>query len=167
MSGAERRWPCSIVQVRVQRVVATVFLAAASAIGLLTYYVNHEMRLRIVSDGRSALMAVDSEGLRQLNSLYALPGICADAAFRARTDPGTWLKLCLRGVPVTSETTRKGMVLLPAGTRAISLDTRYVLPGGQFAVSYSAPNINAMIRDGVVEVEHIKITQQPNKNLEG
>jgi hypothetical protein len=125
------------------------------------------MRLRIVPDGRSALMAVDSEGLHQLNSLYASPRICGDAAFRAKTDPGSWLKLCLHAVPITSDTIRKGIVLLPAGTRAVSMDTRYVLPDGQFAVSYSPPNINAMIRDGVVEVEHIKITQQPNKNLEG
>jgi hypothetical protein len=112
-------------------------------------------------------MAVDADGLRQLNALYALPKVCADETFRARTDLGTWLKLCLRAIPITPETVKKGTVLLLAGTKAISLDTRYVLPDGQFAVSYSPPNKNRMTADGVVEVEHIRITQPPNKNLEG
>jgi hypothetical protein len=137
------------------------------AVAGLLHYIGHQMRLRIVPDGSGALMAVDADGLRQLNALYALPKVCGDAEFRTRTDPGAWLKLCMRAVPIKPETVKKGTVLLPAGTKAISMDTRYVLPDGRFAVSYSPPNISRTITDGVVEVEHVRITQPPGRNLEG
>jgi hypothetical protein len=120
------------------------------------------MQLRIVPEGSGALMAVDADGLRQLNALYAVPKVCGDQSFKARTDPGTWFKLCLRSVPLTPETVKKGTVLLPPGTKAISMDTRWVLSDGRLSVSY--PPLNTV---GAVEVEHVRITQPPNKNLEG
>jgi hypothetical protein len=42
------------------------------------------------------------------------------------------------------------------------MDTRFVLPDGRLSVSY--PPLNT---DSAVEVEHVKITQPPDKNLEG
>lgn len=77
-----------IVTVRVHKVVfavsgAVILIAALAVVGLL-YYIGHQMKLRIVPDGGSALMAVDTDGLRQLNALYALPKVCGDTVLRAR-----------------------------------------------------------------------------------
>jgi hypothetical protein len=65
-------------------------------------------------------------------------------------------------VRLAPEAATKGTVLLPPGTKAISIDTRFVLPDGRLSVSY--PPLSTA---GAVEVEHVRITQPGNKNLEG
>jgi hypothetical protein len=57
---------------------------AALAVVALLYYAGHQMKLRIVPDGGGALMAVDTDGLRQLNALYTLPKVCDDTVLRAK-----------------------------------------------------------------------------------
>ena len=115
-------------------------------------------------------MAVDGDGLRYLNELYSFPKTCTEANVRAARDPQANLKLCypayLNLVPVTSSVVKKGVILVPSGTRGISVGRSFILPGGRLVQPYAA-NTFEMARDGAVEVERIRITQPPNENLEG
>src|SRR5260370_40863175 len=123
------------------------------------------------------VMAVDADGLRQLNELYSLPKTCTKANLaaleKARRISSTGavalmeMQLCFPMTkPVTSQMIKKGVVLIPGKTKAKYMGRSFVLPGGSLVEPYAA-NTYDMARDGAVEVEKIKITQQPNKNLEG
>jgi hypothetical protein len=100
-------------------VLAAVILVPVA----LLYYFGQQRQRRIVPDLGGALMAVDADGLRELYSLYALPKICADPGFRKTAD---YLSRCMRAVQIPGSI-KKGMVLLPPGTRAISTDARHIL----------------------------------------
>jgi hypothetical protein len=64
-----------------------VIVAALAAVGLLLRDVGKQARIRIVHSGREdgVLMAVDADGLRQLNDFYSLPTTCT--ATKMRTTP--------------------------------------------------------------------------------
>jgi hypothetical protein len=59
-----------------------------------------------------------------------------------------------------------GLVRIPEGTRGTATGRMFVLPGGRLAEPYPA-NTFDMARDGAIEVERIRITQPPNRGLEG
>jgi hypothetical protein len=147
--------------------VATV----ATALLLLGWYVSRQQRIRIVrgGSGGGVLMAVDGDGLRYLNELYSLPKTCTKANVRAVRDPLVYVQLCNPAsnlVPVTSQMVKKGVILIPQRTTAISVGQSFILPGGRLVQPYAA-NTFEMARDGAVEVERIRIMQPPNENLEG
>jgi hypothetical protein len=149
--------------------VALGAVTAASGLFLYLQYLEKQARIRIVRSGTGsgALMAVDSRGLRQLNELYSLPRTCSEANFLAASDLDTKFRLCYPVLPpITFQMVKKGVVLIPEGTRAVYLGSRFILPGGRLVNPYAA-NTYDMARDGAVEVERIRITQPPNENLEG
>jgi hypothetical protein len=104
-------------------------LAAMAAIFLLYRQFTQRMADRIVPSG-GTLMALDADGLRKLNELYALPKICGDSNFAKQADPRPYIARCVRAVRLTPEIAGKGTILLAAGTRARSLGTRQVLQDG-------------------------------------
>jgi hypothetical protein len=103
-------------------------------------------------------MAVDGDGLRELNELYSLPKNCFPANFRFACGSVE--------VPITSQLINKGVVRIPEKTRAMYLGRRFILPGGRLVEPYAANRLD-MARDGAVEVERIRITQPPTEGLEG
>jgi hypothetical protein len=68
--------------------------------------------------------------------------------------------------PISSQIVKNGIVLIPEQTKAIYTGRAFILPGGRVVQPYAA-NTFDMAKDGAVEVERIKITQPPNKDLEG
>jgi hypothetical protein len=145
-------------------IIATVFILAA-AVGMI--YLRETMQHRIVPDGPGALMAADADGLRELHVLYSSPKICGEIQFQKSTDFMMVRRLCNKVVPITPATVKKGLMLLPGGTRGVSLRTGYILTGGYVAASsYSPININEMVKDGAVKVEYIQISE-PNHNAKG
>jgi hypothetical protein len=96
------------------------------------YYVGRQMRRRIVPNRGGALMALDADGVRELSALYAVPTFCGDRNFQKTAN---YLTSCLKATRITSERIKKGLVLLPAETRGVATDTRYILSGGKFAPS--------------------------------
>jgi hypothetical protein len=104
-------------------------LAAMAAIFLLYRQLSQRMAERVVRP-EGALIAVDADGLRELNELYALPKICGDSNFAKQADPRPYIARCVKAVRLTPEIVSKGTILLAAGTRARSLGTRQVLQDG-------------------------------------
>lgn len=161
-----------------------VVLAVGAGFGLLFLFLNHlgkQARIRIVRSGTESgvLMAIDVDGLRQLNELYSLPKTCSEANLMVTLDKSgriaaptgsamlMQMQLCQpRQTPFASQMINKGVVLIPEGTKAMYLEERFILPGGRLVEPYAA-NTFDMARDGAVEVEKIRITQPPNKDLEG
>lgn len=153
------------------RNIASGFLAAvlviALAVGLLRY-LDQTTKRPVVPKGPGALMAVDADGLRELHALYARPKICGDANYRKSTDFVAVHQFCDSALPITQDALRKGVVLLPGGARAVSVDTRYILADGDFAASsYSPVSNNGMIRDGAVKVEYVRLSHPLDNNTEG
>lgn len=159
---------------RVRKPLLIILVAVLSLAGVgwvilhyLNEYINRQIGLRVVPNDSDVLMAVDTEGLEYLYTLYAVPKSCGDPGF-AKTEQLTWFLLCMKGVKMTPELVRNGKVLVPAGSKAKSLATRYLFEGGRFAPpSYSPRTINAMYRDGAIQVEQIQITEGPQKNIVG
>ena len=114
----------------------------------------------------AALIAVDENGLEQLDRLYSLSKDCTEANLRASSNPLTGFVCNTPRPPITSEMVTKGVTQLSEGTKAVVMDRRYVLPGGRLVVPYPV-NTYDLARDGVIEVEKIKITQPPTEGLEG
>jgi hypothetical protein len=153
---------------KIAAAIVAAVLVIATAAGLLLYYLGQTMQRRIVPDGPGALMAIDTDGLRELHALYAVPKICGDANYRRSTDFVTVDELCDRAVPITPGALKKGLALLPGGTRAVSLDTSYLLAGGAFAnTSYSPASISGMVKDGAVKVEYVRLSHSPDKPVKG
>jgi hypothetical protein len=117
-------------------------------------------------------MAVDADGLRELNELYALPKACTKDLGQSTADAVMKMRLLLQFCspdppPITNNMIRKGVVLIPEGRRALSIGKwGIILPGGRLVDYYPATTYE-MARDGAVEVEQIRIAQPPNENLEG
>jgi len=159
---------------RVRKPLLIVFIAVLSltVVGWvllrhLDQYIDSQIGLRVVPNDSDVLMAVDTEGIEYLYALYAVPKSCGDPAF-AMSEQVTWVLLCMKGVKVTPEQVRNGTVLVPAGTKAKALGANYVLEEGRFAPpSYSPRNINAMHRDGAIQVEQIQIIEGSEKNSVG
>jgi hypothetical protein len=148
-------------------IVAAV-LVIASAVGLLLYYLGQTMQRRIVPAGPGALMAIDTDGLRELYALYALPKICGDANYHRSTDFTRVWELCHRAVSIPPGAVKKGLELLSGGTRAVSLETCYLFASGDFAVSsYSPASSNAMVKDGALKVEYVRLSHPSDKSTKG
>ena len=145
-----------------------VLFAVVGTIGFLLRDVGKQEMIRFVRSGGEggALMAVDADGLRQLNSLYALPKTCTLANTQTTPMPEAMFLCFPRPKPIAREMIVKGVILLPEGTKATYMGRRFVLPGGRLVQPYAA-NTYDMARDGAVEVERIRITQPPHENLEG
>jgi len=147
--------------------IPAAVLVIALAVGLLRY-LDQTTKRRIVPKGPGALMAVDADGLRELHALYARPKICGDTNYRKSANFVAVHQLCDSAVPIAPDALKNGVVLLPGGARAVSVDTRYILADGGFAASsYSPGSINGMIRDGAVEVEYVRLSHPVDKNTEG
>jgi hypothetical protein len=147
----------------------SVVLAIIVALGLFLWYLGRQERVRIVRSAvrtGGALMAVNSEGLLQLNEHYSLPKTCSLENMQEAKDLSNAFLCAPLHPPVTSQIVKPGVVVIPEGTRAFYLGRSFILPGGRLVAPYAA-NTYDMARDGAVEVERIRITQAPNENLEG
>src|ERR1022692_3598319 len=141
----------------------TVIIASA-AVYMALAYLKKQDRVRIVRNGAGgALLVVDAEGLRLLNDYYALPKTCSEKDVR-----GTIKILdCYQTMRhITDGMIKKGVVLIPEGTRAEVTAESYVFPDGRLVSHYSGTLFQSA-KDGAVPVERIRITQAPQKNLEG
>ena len=149
--------------------IIVVVLAVGTAAFELVAALNKQGRIRFIrsSANEGVLMAVDSDGLVQLNEVYALSKECTGANMSAAGNALLAVRLCdtssksIRGIAV-----KKGMLVIPDGTQAISEGRSFVLPGGRLTAPYSA-NAYDMVRDGAIEVERVRITERPNEGLEG
>jgi hypothetical protein len=145
--------------------IASLIVIIGSAIVYeAVHYLRQQERLRIVRNGAGgALMAVDADGLRLLNDYYALPKTCSEKEVR-----GTIRILgCFPTLThITAGMVQKGVVLIPEGARAEVIAEDYVFPGGRLVPHYSG-SLFQRAKDGAVWVERIRITQPPQKNLEG
>jgi hypothetical protein len=160
-----------VQQKNARRIIGLVVVFAVTvALGLLLFlrYLDSQARIRILrsSTGSGVLMAVNAEGLRELNELYSLPKTCSPDNFYS-ADILTKIQLC-NPIPrsITSAMVKNGLVLIPEGTRAIYMGRHFILPGGRLVFPYASDTFD-MARDGAVEVERVRITQPPNTNLEG
>jgi hypothetical protein len=144
------------VRLRTIWLIASFVVVVPASIGFgIFLYQEKQERTRVIS-GAGALMAVDPDGLGELNQLYALPKACS------KENPGA----CAVSQPVVStQLVKKGLVLIPAGTTVMFIRPQYILPGGRLVDPYVA-NAYVMARDGAVAVEHIRITEL-NQNREG
>src|SRR6266481_1610670 len=91
----------------------------AAALGYLRF-LGKQAQIRIIrsNTGSGVLMAVDAAGLRQLNELYALPKTCTEANAQA-SNVLALIGLCYPiPSPITSQMIKKGVALIPEGTRA-------------------------------------------------
>jgi len=141
--------------------VATVIL---SALGFAVY-ARHQMQMRVVGDA-GVLMATDSDGLRELYALYSLPKYCGDPAFVFKSDDD--IRLCTaKAATATPEIARRGMILLQKGTTAVSIDRRLLLSDGRLIPWVAKNTSGTYIRDGVVDVELIRIIKSPDESLTG
>lgn len=113
-------------------------------------------------------MAIDTDGLRELYELYAVPKICADRSLSKEADPRLYIASCVKAVRITPDLVGKGTALLRGGTKAISLGHSYVFGNGRLAPSsYSPRSHSGADRDGAVPVERIRLTDGPYKGLAG
>src|ERR1700722_12495332 len=124
---------------KIAKAIAAAVLVIASALGLLLYYLGQTMQRRIVPDGSGTLIAVDTDGLRDLYALYAVPRVCGNAVYRSSKDFVTVHELCDKAVSIPPGAVKKGLMLLPGGTRAVALDTRYLLADGTFTGRFYSP----------------------------
>jgi hypothetical protein len=122
---------------------------------MLIYVSKHAPERIVRSEG--ALMAMNAEGLRSLNEIYALPKNCTEANMRSAHVPEV-LTLCVPRLSAKNEN-RAGLIHLLPGTKAVATSRMFVLPGGRLVSPYAA-NTYDMARDGAVEIEHIKIHSQ-------
>jgi len=162
------------VRLRNPWLIAYVVVVFATALGMLLYlqYIGGKKGLirTVRSNTRSGvLMAVDADGLRNLSELYSWSQTCSEANLRPSSEIRT--KICLPRFnftqrPITSQMINRGVVLIPEGTTGLCTGRRFVLPGGRLVEPYAA-NEYDMARDGVIEVERIRITGPSNENLEG
>ncbi len=70
------------------------------------------------------------------------------------------------GTHVTEGMIKKGLVLIPEGTRAEVIAESCVFPGGRLEPQ-CLDNRFQMWKHAAVRVERIRITQSPHENLEG
>jgi hypothetical protein len=155
-------------------IISYVVVVFATALGMLLYlqYIGGKkgiIRTVRSNTGSGVLMAVDADGLRQLSELYSWSQTCTEANLQPGS--GILTKICLPKFnfterPMTSQMINKGVVLIPEGTTGLCTGRRFVLPGGRLVEPYAA-NEYDMERDGVIEVERIRITRPPSENLEG
>lgn len=145
-------------------------LLAVAFVGLiwggLSLYLSRQLQKRIVPDGTGALMALNADGLRQLNILYARPRACGDRDIRSRLESGEWWTLCMQPIQIPSAV-GNGLVLLPPGTKAKSLKTQVVFADGTLADSEKFRNQAAETRAGAVEVERIELKGASRNNRTG
>ena len=84
------------------------------------------------------------------------------------SDGGVWVatgEADLRAMRANSRTS-PGLVFLPNGTKGVWKGRRFLLEGGRLVEPHPA-NSYDMIRDGAVEIERIRVTEGPQKGLEG
>jgi hypothetical protein len=152
---------------------ALLVLAFFITLGAIACADNQKRRVR-TADGKGAVMATNSDGLRLLDEMYSLPKTCTEANMRAAREalahkPEEAMKVIRLCWPVSKPIPNDigpGLVRISEGTRGIVTGRMFVLPGGRLVEPYAA-NTYDMARDGAIEVERIRINQPPNEGLEG
>lgn len=130
-----------------------------------------EAAIRIVHSAAGnggVLMAIDEVGLQYVSELYALPKTCTKENYTA-ADKSIQEKLFLCEKPrqqLIPQMIRKGTVLIAEQTKGIFLRRSFLLPNRHLVAPYAANSFD-MARDGVIEVEKVRITEGPNRDLEG
>jgi len=130
-----------------------------------------EAAIRVVHSAAGSggvLIAIDEVGLQYVNELYALPKTCTKDNYAA-PDKSIQEKLFLcekYREPLNPQMIRKGTVLIAEQTKGIFLRRSFLLPSGRLVVPYAVNSFD-MARDGVVEIEKVRITDGPNRDLEG
>ena len=90
-----------------------------------------------------------------MNQLFASSKTCTEAQTQGTSAPN--LLVCAAPDPlIKSENSSPGLVYVPAGTKATSTGTSFLVVGGRLVDPY-ATNEYTMERDGVIEVEHVRI----------
>lgn len=112
---------------------------------------------RIVPPGNTVFIAMDQPGLKKLNETYALPAHCAERRGPDQTDCFYWTP---RVIP--TDMLNAGLVPLAEGTKAKAQGSSFVLKGGRVVERYPLSAYD-MTRDGIIEVEQVKITSGPHK----
>jgi hypothetical protein len=144
---------------------APLVLAFFAMVGGTACCVPSDKVIVRTANGKGALMATNSDGLRQLHDLYSLPKTCTEANVRAARVPEVMFLCTPVSKPIPNDI-GLGLVRIPEGTRGTAIGRAFVLPEGRLVKPYAA-NTFDMARDGAIEVERIRITQPPNVGLEG
>lgn len=122
-------------------------------------------------------MATNSDGIRVLYEMYLLPNTCVETCYVGEVpmpevkgvkpeDIKKVLQPCFPASKPLPDVLGSGLVKIPEGTRGIVIDRKFVRSGGRLAEPYES-NWFAMSRDGVMEVNRLRITKGPNAGLEG
>ncbi len=102
------------------RIAVGVLLAVIVGSGAAAcYYVDQQTHLRVAKEIQGGVwMAVNADGLRELNALYAKPRLCGERTFRRQTDPSTYLQLCMKAaVPINSDMIKREWSYFPLERR--------------------------------------------------
>jgi hypothetical protein len=132
-----------------------IFVLSTSLYGAVAWWFNDQDqmgRVRIVNGGPNVAgvwIATNDDGLRVMSNQPLVP-------------PSLFgLQSAIRANPANDK-----LVFVPNKTRGITKGRQFLLKGGRLVEPYST-NTYAMLRDGVVAVERIKITEGPQTGLVG
>jgi len=140
------------------RFASGLFLVVTCMIGAVAWFWNTtdvDFRVRIINgDPKLGVwVATNDSGLRFLTGNETVSRGLNPVASNAMTECGY-------------NDVDDGLVCFSQPTRALVEDRKFLLSGGRLVHPYSA-NSYDMERDGAIEVEKIRVTDGPHRNLEG